>query len=191
MTAQTRPAEETGRTGQAPEVGRGRRILRRVTSANAVTVTALAVVLALALGAVLVVLGNERVLAEYGYFFAQPGTALADSWRIVAEAYGNLFKGAVFDPAALSGAIAGTNSWSLVFYPISETLTYTSPLIFTGLAVALAFRGGLFNIGGQGQVTAGCIGGALVGFGLPLPPVLHLIAALLGAAVGGGLLGLS
>ncbi len=167
-----------------------RRLLRAVTSANTVTVTVLAIVLALVLGAVLVVLGDDQVLAEYGYFFAQPGTALADSWRIVSEAYGNLFKGAVLDPAAVSGAISGTNSWSLVFNPISETLTYTAPLIFTGLAVALAFRAGLFNIGGHGQVVMGCIGGALVGFGLPLPPGLHLIAALLGAALGGGLLGL-
>src|SRR2546430_779812 len=83
------------------------------------------------------------------------------------------------EPAPLGGAISGTSSWSLVFYRVSETLPYTSPLIFPGLAVALACRGGLFNIGGQGQVPAGCIGGALVGFGLPLPPVLHLIAALL------------
>jgi simple sugar transport system permease protein len=167
-----------------------RRFLRAVTSANTVTLTILAVLLALVLGAVLIVLGNEEVLGEYGYFFAQPGTALADTWRIVAEAYGNLFKGAVLDPTAVSGAIAGTNSWSLVLYPISETLTYTAPLIFTGLAVALAFRAGLFNIGGQGQVMLGCIGGALVGFGIPLPPGLHLVAALLGAALGGGLLGL-
>jgi len=190
MTAQTRPAEEAERAERPPEGGRARRALRAVASANAVTLTVLAVVLALVLGAILIVLGNDRVLAEYGYFFAQPGTALGDSWQIVTDAYGNLFRGAVFDPSALSGAIAGTNSWNLVFYPISETLTYTAPLIFTGLSVALAFRSGLFNIGGHGQVIFGCIGGALVGFALPLPPVLHLIAALLGAAVGGGLIGM-
>ena len=190
MTAQTRPAEEAERVERPPEGGRARRALRAVASANAVTLTVLAVVLALVLGAILIVLGNDRVLAEYGYFFAQPGTALGDSWQIVTDAYGNLFRGAVFDPSALSGAIAGTNSWNLVFYPISETLTYTAPLIFTGLSVALAFRSGLFNIGGHGQVIFGCIGGGLVGFALPLPPVLHLIAALLGAAVGGGLIGM-
>ena len=39
--------------------------------------------------------------------------------------------------------------------PISETLTYAAPLVFTGLSVALAFRGGLFNIGAQGQAIIG------------------------------------
>src|SRR5690349_19832586 len=102
MTAQTRPAEETERAERATEPGRGRQILRAVVSANAVTVTVLAVVLALVLGAVLVVLGNDQVLAEYGYFFAAPGTALGDSWRIVTDAYTNLFEGAIFDPAALN-----------------------------------------------------------------------------------------
>ena len=167
-----------------------RRFLRAVTSANTVTVTVLAVLLALVVGAVLIVFGNEEVLGEYGYFFAQPGTAIADSLRLVAEGYGNLVKGSIVDPSAVSGAIAGTNTWSLVFGPISETLTYTAPLIFTGLAVALAFRAGLFNIGAHGQVIMGCIGGAVVGFGVPLPPGLHVIAALLGAALGGALLAL-
>jgi general nucleoside transport system permease protein len=167
-----------------------KRIWRAAWSANTVTVTILAVLLALVVGAVLIVFGNEEVLGEYGYFFAQPGTALGDSLRLVAEGYANLFKGSIVDPSAVSGAIAGTNSWSLVFSPISETLTYTAPLIFTGLAVALAFRAGLFNIGAHGQVIMGCIGGAIVGFGVPLPPVLHPIAALLGAALGGALLAL-
>jgi ABC-type uncharacterized transport system permease subunit len=187
MTAQTQQAEPAAE--RPARTGRGGRLLRSVVSANTVTVTVLAIVLALVLGAVLIVFGNDQVLAEYGYFFAQPGTALRDSWRIVAEAYANLFKGAVLDPAAVSGAISGANSWRLVFYPISETLSYTAPLIFTGLAVALAFRAGLFNIGGHGQVIFGCIGGALVGFGLRMPPGLHLLAALLGAALGGALIG--
>ena len=186
MTTETRPAEEV----EQPASGRARRILRAVVSANTVTVTILAVLLALVVGAVLIVLGNEEVTGEYAYFFAQPATALGDSLRLVAEGYGNLFKGSIVDPSAVSGAIAGTNSWSLVFSPISETLTYTAPLIFTGLAVALAFRAGLFNIGAHGQVIMGCIGGAVVGFGVPLPPGLHVIAALLGAALGGALLAL-
>jgi len=164
--------------------------VRRIWRANTVTVTVLAVLLALVVGAVLIVFGNEEVLGEYGYFFAQPGTPLGDSLRLVAEGYANLFKGSIVDPSAVSGAIAGTNNWSLVFSPISETLTYTAPLIFTGLAVALAFRAGLFNIGAHGQVIMGCVGGAVVGFGLPLPPGLHPIAALLGAALGGAALAL-
>jgi simple sugar transport system permease protein len=164
-----------------------KRLWERITTANTVTVTVLAVFLALVIGAVLIVLGNEQVLSEYAYFFAAPGTVLADSWAVIADAYANIFKGAIVDPATVSGAIAGTNSWADVFGPISATVTYTVPLVFTGLSVALAFRSGLFNIGGQGQVIMGCIGGALTGFLLPLPVGLHLIAALVGAAIGGAI----
>ena len=55
--------------------------------------------------------------------------------------------------------------------------------------MALAFRGGLFNIGAQGQATLGVILAALAGFLLPLPPVLHLIVALLAGALGGAIWG--
>ncbi len=165
------------------------RLAYRVATANTVTVTVLAVLVALVVGAVLVVISDPNVTAAYNYFFAQPGTALAKSWDAISLAYSNLFKGAVFDPDAVTGAINGDNPWSYVFAPISETLTYTAPLIFTGLSVALAFRGGLFNIGGQGQVIMGAIGAALVGFLLHLPPGLHLVVALLGGAIAGAVWG--
>ena len=166
-----------------------RTILGRIASANPVTVTVLAIFLALVVAAILIVVSKPDVLAKWGYFFAAPGDAIASSWSAVSEAYANLFKGAVVDPAAVTGAINGENSWALVFAPISETLTYTAPLIFTGLAVALAFRAGLFNIGGQGQVIMGAIGAGLVGFEMHLPPGLHLILALIGGALGGALWG--
>ena len=76
----------------------------------------------------------------------------------------------------------GTNGWRTVFAPISETLTYAAPLVFTGLGVALAFRGGLFNIGAQGQAIMGVILAGLAGFALHLPVGLHLLVALLGGA---------
>lgn len=167
--------------------GFGRTVLDSVFSANAVTVTVLAILLSLVVGAILVVVSNKDLAAEYGYFFSAPGTVLSDSWAVISDAYANLFKGAVFDPATISGAIDGTNSWSVAFAPLSETLTYTAPLIFTGLAVALAFRGGLFNIGAQGQAILGAICGGVVGFAVHLPYGLHLIAALLGALAGGAL----
>jgi simple sugar transport system permease protein len=76
-----------------------------------------------------------------------------------------------------------------VFFPISETLTYTAPLAFTGLAFAVAFRGGLFNIGVQGQAIVGAIAASLVGFLLPLPVGVALLVALLAGALGGALWG--
>jgi simple sugar transport system permease protein len=167
--------------------GVGRTVLDHVLSANTVTVTILAVLVALVVGAILIVVSNNDLASEYGYFFSSPGTVLGDSWSAISGAYANLFKGAVFDPATLSGAINGTNTWSQAFAPLSETLTYTAPLVFTGLAVALAFRSGLFNIGAQGQAIIGAICGGVIGFAIHLPYGLHLIVALLGALLGGAL----
>jgi general nucleoside transport system permease protein len=73
---------------------------------------------------------------------------------------------------------------------ISQTLTEATPLIFTGLAVALAFRAGLFNIGGEGQLLMGGMLAVLAGFtftGLPL--VVHLPLAIVCGAVGGAIWG--
>jgi simple sugar transport system permease protein len=181
------PGAGARHAAQPPAPGVGQEILDRILSANTVTVTILAVLLSLIVGAVLIVLSNNSLAGEYGYFFSAPGTVLGDSWAAVSGAYANLFKGAVFDPATIGGAIDGTNTWSRAFSPLSETLTYTAPLIFTGLAVALAFRGGLFNIGAQGQAIMGAICGAVVGFAVHLPYGLHLLAALVGALAGGAL----
>jgi general nucleoside transport system permease protein len=73
---------------------------------------------------------------------------------------------------------------------ISQTLTEATPLIFTGLAVALAFRAGLFNIGGEGQLLMGGMLAVLAGFtftGLPL--VVHLPLAILAGIIGGAIWG--
>ena len=83
--------------------------------------------------------------------------------------------------ALLGGAFG---SWSQTGY----TLFYTTSLIFTGLAVAIAFQGGLFNIGGEGQAMLGGLGVALVCVALdgwPWPilfPLAVLAAALFGGA---------
>ncbi|MGW0431569.1 ABC transporter permease [Micromonospora sp. NPDC003197] len=167
----------------------GQHFLQSLWAANTVTVTALALVLAIVIGAVLIIISDPDVLATYSYITARPSDAINSSWAAVSDAYANLFKGAVFDPEAISAWLNGTNDWKPVFAPISETLTYTTPLVFTGLSVALAFRGGLFNIGAQGQAIIGVILAALAGFLLPLPPVVHLIVALLAGALGGALWG--
>jgi simple sugar transport system permease protein len=72
---------------------------------------------------------------------------------------------------------------------ISYTLYYATTFVFTGLAVAVAFHGGLFNIGGEGQAMMGGLGTALAALSLadrlPAPlmiPVMVLAAALFGAA---------
>lgn len=71
----------------------------------------------------------------------------------------------------------------------AETLVNTTPLIFTGLAVAFAFRTGLFNIGGDGQFLIGYIASTWLGFFFQLPLFIHLPLALLGGMVAAGLWG--
>ncbi len=71
---------------------------------------------------------------------------------------------------------------------LQQTLILTAPLILTGLAVAFAFRAGLFNIGGQGQYLVGTF--AAVYFGSHLegtPAFLHVVIAMLAGAIAGGL----
>jgi simple sugar transport system permease protein len=71
---------------------------------------------------------------------------------------------------------------------ISETLTAAAPLIFCGLGIALGFRAGLFNIGGEGQVVVGGAAAVFVGFYFTnLPWFIHLPMALLAGIVAGGL----
>jgi general nucleoside transport system permease protein len=69
---------------------------------------------------------------------------------------------------------------------ISETLTAATPLILAGLSVALAFRAGLFNIGGEGQALIGGMFAVWVGFSITgLPIYVHLPLAILAGIVGG------
>ncbi|GAA4593391.1 hypothetical protein GCM10023107_26770 [Actinoplanes octamycinicus] len=141
------------------------------------------------IGAVLVVISDAAVLAKFGYFTARPGDAIEASWALISSAYADLLKGALGDPEAISAWLSGSGSWQDAFSPISETLTYAAPLVFTGLSVSLAFRGGLFNIGAQGQAVLGCIAAGVAGFSFGLPIVLNLIVALVAGALGGALWG--
>ena len=74
---------------------------------------------------------------------------------------------------------------------LSETAVWATPYIFAGLAVALAFKGGLFNIGAEGQLAFGAVVAALIGYALPdwlgvdLPAFIHIpLAVGLGALAG-------
>ena len=73
-------------------------------------------------------------------------------------------------------------------FALLETLTRATPLIFTGLAVAVAFRAKLWNIGAEAQLYMGGVLTVVLGTGaLPLPPVL-LIPVLMAAAMAAGAL---
>lgn len=89
------------------------------------------------------------------------------------EAYAALFKGSF-------GSITA----------FGRTLEKATPLVFSGLAVAFAFKAGLFNIGAQGQLLFGAMVAAIIGFSVNgLPIFIHAPLALLGGALAGGLFG--
>ncbi len=135
---------------------------------KAILLPLLAFFTALVIGAVLIVFSDAEVLTKWSYFFSGPGDALSSSWHAIYNAYSALFAGSL-----------GSK------YALSETVVQATPLIFTGLAVAVGFRGGLFNIGAEGQLIMGGVVAALIGFGLHMPAPIHLPMALLAGFAGG------
>jgi len=128
--------------------------------------TIAAVVLAVVVGALLIVFTSSPSLHALGD--GHIGSVLS----LVGRSYKALFVGAV-------------GSWS----NFTDTLEYAAPLICAGLGVTLAFRAGLFNIGAQGQLIIGAALCAFVGFHWHLPGGIHLIAALVAAMLGGAVCG--
>jgi len=82
---------------------------------------------------------------------------------------------------------------------LSETTVWATPYIFAGLAVGLAFKGGLFNIGAEGQLALGAVAAAWTGYALPgllgitFPAIIHIpltiLAGILAGAIWGGIPG--
>lgn len=100
------------------------------------------------------------------------GAVLIAAWGVnPLAAYGALF----------SGAFGNLNS-------ISETLLRAIPLTCTGLAVAIAFRAGTFNIGAEGQLLFGGTAAAAIGLAMPHLPPLVLIPTMMAAAIIAGAL---
>ena len=166
-----RPEEQTkhGPSGQAA-------LLRQVASSPAV-VGLLAVLTALILSSILILAADSEVRYTATYLLNRPGDFLHATASTLSEAYSSLLRGALFDWRATTGV--------RMIRPITDTLTNATPLIIAGLGMAVAFRAGLFNIGGQGQMILGAITACYVGIAWNLPPVAHLLVAVVGAALGG------
>ena len=86
------------------------------------------------------------------------------------------------DPvAALVALVQG--SFGSVDRVVSFTLVRSTPLLFTGLAVALAFKAGVWNIGAEGQLYAGAMAGIAAGLALPGAPAILLLPITIGAGL--------
>jgi ABC-type uncharacterized transport system permease subunit len=140
--------------------------------AHTLLVPFLALFSALFVGALVIVFSDPDTLSAWGSFFNNPGNALEASWDLVYDSYSALFESSLGSKNALS-----------------ETVVQATPLMLAGLSVALAFRAGLFNIGAEGQLLAGSLAAAYVGFSYDLPAVIHLPLTLLAGFVGGAVWG--
>ncbi|HTL40381.1 MAG TPA: ABC transporter permease [Pseudolysinimonas sp.] len=172
---------EPGQTPAAPEPAEApvaNRVIRDIIGGNAV-VSVLAVVLALIVGAILIVLTDPEVQAKSAYFFSRPGDTLAAIGNAVGGAYASLFQGSIFNWKR--------DSFIDQIKPLTETLTFATPLIAAGLGVALAFRVGMFNIGGRGQILVAAAVAGWISWSFPMPFFLHMLVCVVGAIVGGAL----
>jgi len=180
-TAGTGPAPTPTKTpAPKPEPFSLSAVLREIVGGNAV-ISFLAIVLALLVGGVLIAVTDPGVQASVGYFFARPGDTFVAIGTAVGGAYYALFQGAIFNPVR--------TQFVDQIKPITETLTFATPLIAAGLGVALAFRVGLFNIGGRGQILIAAAVAGWISWSFPMPYFVHMLVAVIGAIVGGAIWG--
>jgi len=133
-------------------------------------VLVLAVFTAVLIGAIIIWLTVALDLRAAGEPWSE---VIPQAVDFVLAAYGGLFEGAIGSPKA-----------------IATSLTYCTPYILAGLAVALGFQCGLFNIGAEGQLFMGALAATFVGFTLTgLPIYVHLPLAIAAGLLAGGIWG--
>jgi ABC-type uncharacterized transport system, permease component len=187
------PAAETGRAGEEgldlsqipPEEraaiqqpGRWQEAFAHITGGS-IAVTVLAVVLSLVAGAILIAAVDPATQKALGYFFARPTDTFGAVWNAVSGAYSALFRGGIYDFTA--------SSFGQGIAPIFNSLNYATPLIAAALGIAVGFRAGVFNIGGQGQLLVGGAIAGWIGFAWDGPPVIHMLVAVVGGLLGGAI----
>jgi simple sugar transport system permease protein len=156
---------------------------------QSLAIPALALFTGLVLGGLIIVLTSTEFYTAWG---KSPLLGLKEGWIIVANAYSALYTGAFGSPARIVVALQSSNVEEIrkAFYPFFESMVADTPYIFGGLAVALGFRAGLFNIGAEGQIFIGAIFAAYAGYSIKgVPGILHVPIAFIAGAIGGGLWG--
>ena len=138
-----------------------------------------AVILAILVGSIMIASTDEGVRTAIGYFGSRPSDTFSAIGTAVGGAYAALFRGAVWDFHATGFANA--------IRPLTNSLAQATPLITAGLGVAIGFRSGQFNIGGRGQMLMAAIAGGWIGFAFDLPPVIHMLVAIVAGIIGGAI----
>ena len=166
-------------------MNRLRSLLRRAI------VPILAVVTAFLFGAIVIVLTDLENLSRIG---EDPLGAIGGAIGGVGRGYGAMLSGAFGDPGRIASALQSGSPEDIAtaIRPLTETLVNAMPLIFVGLAIAVSFRAGMFNVGGDGQFIFGALGASgtailLETSGLPL--VLILVLSILAGTLLGAFWG--
>ena len=164
----------------------------RYTSQSPSLLTFFALVLGFLIGAIVIIATTPAVLDAWRHIFHSPTaifSALKITWDNVSAAYRSLFVGSIGDPRSFVHSFTTGKGWDTTMTPISETLTYATPLVIASVGVGIAFQTGLFNIGANGQAILGGIVGVWAGSMLHMTSVIHLpltlVAGVLGGIVGG------
>jgi simple sugar transport system permease protein len=155
-------------------------------------VPALSVFSALVIGALILMFTDQEAyqLIGQGQVFEAIRVAVSN----LVTAYKALYEGALGNPGDIIQAIQeslSTEDLKPLLRALrgpSDSLVQSVPYIFAGLAVALGFRAGLFNIGAEGQIGIGWLVAVVVGYSFTnLPAYIHLPLAILAGAVAAGL----
>jgi simple sugar transport system permease protein len=183
-------SEEKPREEEQPEVQKNRfAVFLDELSRNSITVIFFAIFTGIILGGVLVAVTTTEVYDAFRVsIWNGLGTGLETAWKT----YVALFTGSVGNPERIRLAFQSGDPLTIrrAINPFFESLVQATPYIFGGLAVALGFRVGLFNIGVEGQIFMGAIAGSLAGYAIPgLPAIIHIPLALLCGALGGAIWG--
>lgn len=161
------------------------RVLKEILSTSA-AMTFFAVLASLLFGGVLIAIANENVQTSFSYFFSRPMDGLGALWNAVSGAYDAMFRGAIYNYRA--------PNFGLAIRPITDTLAFSTPIVLSGLGLAVAFRSGLFNIGATGQIIFGAMLSGWVAIYVDAPGYvlfpLAVLAGILGGGLWGGLVGL-
>jgi simple sugar transport system permease protein len=175
------------KNAQEPKKKDAGKVFLSEVSKSSTTVTILAIFSGLILGGILVALTTESVYTAPTF-----GEGLKLALQAVWKTYEALFTGSIGTPSKVVAALQSGEADAVrrAFNPFFESLVASTPYIFAGLAVALGFRVGLFNIGAEGQIFVGALGAVTAGIYLKgLPHLIHVPLALLAGALAGGLWG--
>ncbi|AJR18209.1 ABC transporter permease [Pimelobacter simplex] len=160
------------------EPGRFDGVLREIATGNAL-VAVLSVLLAMVIGSLMILLTDQDVRDTLAYIGSRPSDFFNAVGTSITDAYTALFRGAIYN--------TNVDGFELRIRPLTETLKFAAPLILAGLGVGLAFRAGMFNIGGRGQMLLAGTAAGWVGVGMDLPMAVHLPLAVVAGALAGAL----